>query len=217
MAWKPASTARDGRLQTARPAVIVQGFKGITKMANVMAICGSLRKGSLNRMLMNASIAAAPAGMTIKEGPSFAGFPIYNFDIQNSSGFPADVDAYADAVRKADGLLIVSPEYNWTIPAGLKNMIDWLSRYKEVPFKDKPVAIQSVAGGLLGGSRMQYHLRQCLTSVDCHLFGKPEVIVNMGASKFDAATGALKDQATADLVKQQMEAFAKYIERVKAK
>ena len=184
-------------------------------MANVMAICGSLRKGSLNRMLMNASIAAAPAGMTIKEGPSYADFPIYNFDIQNSSGFPAQVDAYADAVRKADGLLIVSPEYNWTIPAGLKNMIDWLSRYKEVSLKDKPVCIQSAAPGLLGGSRMQYHLRQCLTSVDCFLFGKPEVIVNMGVSKFDAATGALKDQAAADLVKQQMEAFGKFIARVK--
>lgn len=185
-------------------------------MANVMAICGSLRKGSFNRMLMNASIAAAPAGMTIKEGPSYAGFPIYNFDIQNSSGFPADVDAYADAVRKADGLLIVSPEYNWSIPAGLKNMIDWLSRYKEVPFKDKPVAIQSAAGGLLGGSRMQYHLRQSLTSVDVQLFGKPEVIVAQAAQKFDAATG-LKDQTTLDLVKQQMEAFAKFIDRVKVK
>ena len=76
-------------------------------------------------------------------------------------------------------------------------------------------AVGTIAGGLLGGSRMQYHLRQCLTSVDCFLFGKPEVIVNMGVSKFDAATGALKDQAAADLVKQQMEAFGKFIARVK--
>ncbi len=184
-------------------------------MANVMAICGSLRKGSFNRILMNASIAAAPTGMTIKEGPSYAGFPIYNFDVQTASGFPADVDAYADAVRKADALLICSPEYNWSIPAGLKNMINWLSRYKEVPFKDKPVAVQSAAGGLLGGSRMQYHLRQCLTSVDVQWFGKPEVIVASAASKLDAAAGTIKDQTTADLVKQQMEAFAKFIDRVK--
>ena len=84
-----------------------------------------------------------------------------------------------------------------------------------MPFAGKPLAVQSAAGGLLGGSRMQYHLRQCLTSVDCFLFGKPEVIVNMGVSKFDAATGALKDQAAADLVKQQMEAFGKFIARVK--
>ena len=126
-----------------------------------------------------------------------------------------DPQATAEAVRAADGVLIVSAEYNWSLPGGLKNAIDWLSRYKDVSLKDKPVCIQSAAPGLLGGSRMQYHLRQCLTSVDCFLFGKPEVIVNMGVSKFDAATGALKDQAAADLVKQQMEAFGKFIARVK--
>jgi chromate reductase len=184
-------------------------------MANVLAICGSLRKGSYNRMLMNASIGLAPAGMSIKEGPSFANFPIYNFDIQQSSGFPAEVDALHNAVMAADGLLVVSAEYNWSIPGGLKNAIDWLSRYKEVSFKDKPVCIQSAAPGLLGGSRMQYHLRMSLQAVDAQLFGKPEVIVNMAASKF--ADGQLKDQTALDLIKQQLAAFAKFIERVKVR
>ncbi len=131
-------------------------------MANVLAICGSLRKGSFNRMLMNTSIGLAPEGMTIKEAPSFAKFPIYNFDDQQATGFPKDVDALNDAVKAADGVLVVSSEYNWSIPGGLKNAIDWLSRYKEVTFKDKPVCIQSAAPGLLGGSRMQYHLRMAL-------------------------------------------------------
>ena len=108
-------------------------------MANVVAICGSLRKGSFNRQLMNASIGLAPEGMTIKEAPSFAKLPIYNFDDQQSTGFPKDTDALHEAVRAADGVLIVSAEYNWSIPGGLKNAIDWLSRYKEVSFKDKPV------------------------------------------------------------------------------
>jgi chromate reductase len=182
-------------------------------MANVVAICGSLRKGSFNRQLMNASISLAPAGMTIKEAPSYANIPIYNFDDQQSTGFPKDSDALHEAIRAADGVLIVSPEYNWSVPAGLKNAIDWLSRYKEVSFKDKPVAIQSTAGGLLGGSRMQYHLRMVLHAVDAQLFGKPEVIVNMAASKF--ADGALKDQGAIDLIKQQLAAFAKFIERHK--
>ena len=164
---------------------------------------------------MNASIGLAPDGMSIKEAPSFAKFPIYNFDDQQSIGFPKDVDALHEAVRAADGVLIVSSEYNWSIPGGLKNAIDWLSRYKDVSFKDKPCCIQSAAPGLLGGSRMQYHLRMSLQSVDAILFGKPEVIVNLAASKF--ADGALKDQAALDLIKQQLAAFGKFIERVKVR
>jgi chromate reductase len=184
-------------------------------MAQVLAICGSLRKGSFNRMLMNASIGLAPAGMTIKEAPSFSKFPIYNFDDQQATGFPKDVDALNSAVAAADGVLIVSSEYNWSIPGGLKNAIDWLSRYKEVTFKDKPTCIQSAAPGLLGGSRMQYHLRMAMQAIDAQLFGKPEVIVNLAASKF--ADGALKDQAALDLIKQQLAAFGKFIERVKVR
>ena len=182
-------------------------------MANVVAICGSLRKGSFNRQLMSASMGLIPEGMTIKEAPSFGKLPVYNFDDQQSTGFPKDSDALHEAVRAADGVLIVSPEYNWSVPAGLKNAIDWLSRYKEVSFKDKPVCIQSAAPGLLGGSRMQYHLRMVLHSVDAVPFGKPEVIVNMAASKF--ADGALKDQGAIDLIKQQLAAFAKFIDRHK--
>lgn len=184
-------------------------------MAQVLAICGSLRKGSFNRQLMNASIGLAPEGMTIKEAPSFGKLPIYNFDDQQATGFPPESDALHNAVNAADGVLIVSSEYNWSIPGGLKNAIDWLSRYKEVAFKDKPVCIQSAAPGLLGGSRMQYHLRMSLQAIDAILFGKPEVIVNLAASKF--ADGQLKDQAALDLIKQQLASFAKFIERVKVR
>jgi chromate reductase len=131
---------------------------------DVLVICGSLRKGSYNSALARTLPALAPAGMTVRPAPSFEKFPIYNHDIQDTSGFPAEVNAWADAIRKADAVIIVSPEYNWSIPGGLKNAIDWVSRMKDQPFKDKPVALQSAAGGILGGSRMQYHLRQSLTS-----------------------------------------------------
>ena len=181
-------------------------------MANVVAICGSLRKGSFNRQLMNASMGLGPEGMTFKEAPSFAKYPIYNFDDQQATGIPKDVDALNDQIKAADGVLIVSAEYNWSIPGGLKNAIDWLSRYKEVTFKDKPVCIQSAAPGLLGGSRMQYHLRMAMLAIDAQLFGKPEVIVNMAASKF--TDGKLTDQAAIDLIKQQLAAFGKFIDRV---
>ena len=182
-------------------------------MTQVVAICGSLRKGSFNRFLMNASIGLAPEGMTIKEAPAYGHLPIYNFDDQQATGIPKVVDALNVAIKAADGVLIVSAEYNWSIPGGLKNAIDWLSRYKEVTFKDKPVCIQSAAPGLLGGSRMQYHLRMVLQAIDVQLFGKPEVIVNLAPTKF--ADGALKDQGAIDLIKQQLAAFDKFIKRVK--
>jgi chromate reductase len=142
---------------------------------------------------------------------------VYNADIQDSSGFPADVLALADAIRAADAVMIVSPEYNWSIPGGLKNAIDWLSRLEDQPFNDKPVAVQSAARGMLGGARMQYHLRQSLTTLDVLWFGRPEVIVNFAAKKFDEKTLELTDQPTMDMIKAQLAAFEKFIRKVSGK
>ncbi len=184
---------------------------------DVIVICGSLRKGSFNAALTRMLPALAPAGMAIKPAPAWDKMPIYNFDIQNSTGIPAEVTAWADAIRSADGVIIVSPEYNWSIPGGLKNAIDWVSRLKDVPFKEKPVALQSCSGGLLGGARMQYHLRMSLTTLDAFMFGKPEVFVNFSAKKFDEKTLQLTDQPTIDMVKQQLAGFEKFIRRLNGK
>lgn len=189
----------------------------MTDTLNVLTICGSLRKASFNAALARALPGLAPAGLKIAPAPSFAGFPHYDADLQNEAGFPTDVTAFADAVRAADGIIIVSPEYNWTIPGALKNAIDWVSRLKDQPFKDKPVALQSAAGGPLGGSRMQYHLRQSLTFVDAQLFGRPEIFVSFAPQKFDEKTLELKDQPTIDIVKQQLAAFETFIRRVRVK
>jgi len=187
------------------------------RQLDVLVICGSLRKGSYNAALARTLPALVPGGMKLRDAPSFASFPLYNFDIQDATGFPPEVNAWADAIRRADGLIIVSPEYNWSIPGGLKNAIDWVSRMKEQPFKDKPVALQSAAGGILGGSRMQYHLRQSLTSIDALLFGRPEVIVTFAAQKFDEKTLELKDQTAIDMIKLQLAGFEQFIRRVSAK
>jgi chromate reductase, NAD(P)H dehydrogenase (quinone) len=180
---------------------------------DTLVICGSLRKGSYNAALARALPGLAPPGLKLRSAPSFEKIPIYNFDIQNSTGFPAEVNTWADAIRSADAVIIVSPEYNWSIPGGLKNAIDWVSRMKDQPFKDKPVVLQSCAGGILGGSRMQYHLRMSLMSIDAVLFGRPEVIVTFAAQKFDEKTLELKDQTAIDLVKQQLAAFEKFARR----
>src|SRR5215475_10179603 len=125
----------------------------------------------------------------------------------------AEAGAARHVVPAGAAIIIVSPEYNWSIPGPLKNAIDWVSRMKDQPFKDKPVAVQSAAGGLLGGSRMQYHLRQSLTSIDAVLFGRTEVIVAFAPQKFDEKTIELKDQTAIDLIKQQLAGFEKYIRR----
>jgi chromate reductase len=177
---------------------------------NILSVCGSLRKASFNAALQRALPSLAPPGIKITPAPSWADMPIYNADIQ-AGGFPAPVTTWADAIRGADGVIIVSPEYNWTIPGGLKNAIDWTSRMKDDPFKGKSVAIQSCAGGLLGGSRMQYHLRQSLTSVEAVILIRPEVFVTFSARKFDEKTLELTDQPTKDMVKLQLEAFEKFV------
>lgn len=178
---------------------------------NVVSICGSLRSGSYNAGLARALPKLAPADMTITAAPPFDGFPHYNHDL----GVPDDVSAFADAVRASDGVIIVSPEYNWTIPGALKNALDWVSRFKEQPFKNKPVAIQSASTALLGGSRMQYHLRQSLAGIDALVFVKPEVLVTFAKDKFDDKTFELKDPAVIETVRQQLAGFAKFTRMVK--
>ncbi|HVX99003.1 MAG TPA: NADPH-dependent FMN reductase [Pseudorhodoplanes sp.] len=181
-------------------------------MTNVISICGSLRKGSFNRMLMNALPGFAPPGMSIRPAPSFADFPIYDADIQEK-GFPPQVTAFAEAVRAADGVIIVTPEYNFSTPGGLKNALDWVSRLKDQPFAGKPVALQSCSQGPVGGARMQYHLRQIMIFLDAFTLNKPEIFVGNCASKFNDK-GELTDETTRKFVVQQLEAFAKFIPRI---
>ncbi len=187
----------------------------MTDQLKILTICGSLRKNSFNGAIVRALPSLAPPELSFSEAPSFAGFPAYNDDVRLSSGAPADVEAWAAAIRAADGVIIVSPEYNWSVPGPLKNAIDWVSKLKDVPFKDKPVALQSASGGQMGGGRMQYHLRMILTSIEAQMFGKPEIFVNFATKKIDEKTGAITDDAVKDILKQQLVAFAKFVKRVK--
>jgi chromate reductase, NAD(P)H dehydrogenase (quinone) len=183
---------------------------------NALTICGSLRKASFNRALLTALPGMAPAGMTFTEAPSYRGFPLYDNDFQDSAGIPADVTALGNAIRGADGVIIACPEYNWSIPGALKNAIDWLSRLPDQPFQDKPVLIQSVTPGPLGGARMQYHLRMALTSLKAFVFGTPEIFVGMGKTKFDEKMMALIDEPTRKIIAVQLAAFETFVARVKA-
>ena len=181
---------------------------------NVLVICGSLRKGSYNAMVANSLPALVPAGMKVAQSPTIV-MPLYNADVQTGEGFPAPATALADAIRAADGVVFITPEYNYSIPGVLKNAIDWVSRLQNQPFANKPVAIQSATQGPLGGARMQYHLRQCMVFLDAFTFGRPEIFVGSAQNKFNDK-GELTDEGTKDFVKKQLEGFAKFVERVKA-
>jgi chromate reductase, NAD(P)H dehydrogenase (quinone) len=187
------------------------------KSLNVITICGSLRKGSYNAMVQRALPPLAPDGMVLNGAPSFAEFPIYNADVQSSTGFPGPVNALADAIRTADGVIIVTPEYNFSIPGGLKNAIDWVSRLQGQPFAGKPIALQSASPGPLGGARVQYDLRRAMVFLDAFVLNKPEIFIGACASKIDEKTGELKDEATRNFIKQQLAAFAKFIEHLAPK
>jgi chromate reductase len=183
---------------------------------NVITIVGSLRKGSYNAALARQLPQWAPEGMSITAAPAWADLPTYNADDQ-AKGFPETATKLADAIRAADGVIIVSPEYNYGVPGGVKNAIDWVSRMKDQPFKDKPVAIQSVAGGPLGGGRVQYQWRQIMVFLEALAFTRPEVFVGMAGQKFDEKTLEFKDEPGINFIKQQLAGFEKFIRKVSGK
>jgi chromate reductase, NAD(P)H dehydrogenase (quinone) len=187
------------------------------KNLSVISICGSLRSGSYNGIVRRALPSLAPEGMLVSEAPPFAAFPLYNADVQGATGFPAPVTALADAIRAADGVIIVTPEYNFSIPGGLKNAIDWVSRLPSQPFAGKPIALQSASPGPLGGARVQYDLRRAMVFLDAFVLNKPEIFIGGCASKIDEETGEIKDEATRNFIKQQLVAFANFIVHLAAK
>jgi chromate reductase len=177
---------------------------------NILTLCGSVRKESYNAALIRALPSLSPGDLVFKEGPSVADIPIYDGDLERLSGFPSVVTALSAAIHESDGLLIATPEYNYSVPGGLKNMIDWVSRTPNQPFARKPVLIQSVSAGPMGGVRMQHHLRQIMVFVNARVFARPEVIIGSAPSKFDEA-GQLIDTTAREAVRGQLAEFATFI------
>lgn len=179
----------------------------------VVSLLGSLRKGSFNGMLARSLPALAPPDMTITPAPSIGDIPLYNADVQ-AQGFPAAVTALGGAIAAADGVIIVTPEYNYSIPGVLKNAIDWVSRLSPQPFAGKPVALASASMGMLGGARSQYHLRQVMVFVEAHVLNRPEVMVPAVQTKVDAAKGTITDEPTREMIAAELKALAAYIRRL---
>ncbi|MEA2850146.1 MAG: hypothetical protein QOE02_165 [Rhodospirillaceae bacterium] len=161
----------------------------------VVAFCGSLRKASFNRMALNAFIERLPAGTSAQIIE--IDWPLYNADIQ-AQGFPDKVQAAQKAMIEAEGLVLVTPEYNYGPSGVLKNAIDWLSRMTPQPFAAKPIAMFGASGGVLGTARAQYQLRQIMVFLDGRPVNKPEVMIGAAQTRF--ADGKLTDEATGKLL-----------------
>ena len=97
----------------------------------IVTLLGSLRSGSYNAMVARALPKLAPTGVIIEALPSIRDIPLYDADIQQEEGFPSTIEAIAEQIRQADGVIIVTPEYNYSVPGGLKNAIDWLSLFTQ--------------------------------------------------------------------------------------
>ena len=177
----------------------------------VLGICGSLRQASYNGMALRAARKLAPAGIEV-EIADISAIPLYNDDLR-TNGEPDSVVQLKAQVRAADAVLLVSPEYNFSVPGVLKNTLDWLSRPPEPPFDGKPVAIMGASMGPLGTARGQYHLRQVLVFMNTFTVNKPEVFIGNAQAKFNAE-GELTDEATAKFITDLLVSLQKLATRL---
>lgn len=177
---------------------------------HLVTLLGSLRKNSVNAAVARALPTLAPENVTISSLGSIADIPHYNADLQ-AEGFPVPVQAMAQQIMAANGVIIVTPEYNYSIPGVLKNALDWMSRMTPQPFASKPVAIQTASPGIIGGARAQYQLRQSLVFLDAVVLNKPEVMIGQIAGKVAGEPPELTDVGTRDFVANQLLSFVKMI------
>lgn len=148
----------------------------------ILGLCGSLRKGSFNRKLLREAVAMLAPEEFIEADLRL---PLYDGDLEAAEGIPPKVQALAEEIASADGVIVASPEYNKAYSGVLKNALDWVSRVKVNPWEDKPVAIVSAAAGREGGARGQFALRLALTPFRVRIVPGPEVLVAQASEQFD--------------------------------
>ena len=170
----------------------------------ILGIVGSLRKNSYNRHALKAAQELLPAGAAL-DLIELHGIPV--FDQDNETSMPAVVLEFKRRILAADAILFATPEYNYSVPGGLKNAIDWASRpYGESAWQGKPAAVMGASPGNLGTARAQYHLRQILVAQDMPMLNQPEVMIANAAQRFDQ-NGRLTDEPTRQVIRKFMAAL----------
>ncbi len=180
----------------------------------VIGIAGSLRVGSYNKALLQAVAELALEGMHI-EIAKIDQIPLYNQDIEMTP--PQSVHALKEKIRAADAVILVTPEYNYSVSGVLKNAIDWGSRPRgENVWDGKPCALLGASPGMFGTARAQYHLRQIVQSVNMYALNRPEVMVSQADKKFDASL-RLIDEPTREKIQQQLNALMEWTRVIQKK
>ncbi|HEX8831803.1 MAG TPA: NAD(P)H-dependent oxidoreductase [Longimicrobium sp.] len=176
----------------------------------IVGIAGSIRAGSFNRALLRAAAELAPEGMTIEPWDRVREVPLYDADIDHDGARPEPVEDLKRAIAAADGVLIASPEYCYSIPGVLKNAIDWVSRpgYKSV-LVNKPVAIIGASGSAVGTARGQIHLRDVMFSCLALNFPHAGVLVAQAGGKFE--DDRLAHEPTREFLAAYLRQFAGFV------
>lgn len=178
---------------------------------HLVGIAGSLRQQSYNRALLYAAAEQTPPDATLTV-LDISSVPLYNGDVEQQ-GMPPAVQGLRATVGAADGVIIATPEYNWSVPGVLKNVLDWLSRPPDSPLFGKPLGILGASTGYYGTARAQLHLRQMVAPM--HVMNMPNVLVNRAGDKF-ADDGTLTDAATADQLRAFMVAFVAWVQLIQS-
>jgi chromate reductase len=179
---------------------------------NILGIAGSLRKESRNKAALRAAQQLARPEAVI-DVFDIAGIPLYDDDLWRDAP-PPRVLELKQAVRDADAILLVTPEYNYSFSGVLKNAIDWASRpYGDNAWRHKPVAIMGAADSAIGTGRAQYQLRQCFVFLEMYALNQPEVLINHASEKFDAQ-GRLTEGGTRTRIRDMVLALVEWTQRV---
>jgi NAD(P)H-dependent FMN reductase len=182
-------------------------------MATIVGLSGSLRRGSFNTLLLRQAAAMAPTGTTIII-ETIEGIPIYNFDIEEE-GIPAPVQRLKEQIIGADGLLLVSPEYNNSVPGPLKNAMDWLSRPPaDIPkvFRNRPVGLLGASAGVGGTALAQAAWLPVLRTLGVAPFFGARVLVARARDVFDEE-GRIKDETVRSQLQNFVNGFAEFVEQ----
>lgn len=179
---------------------------------HIVALLGSLRKDSFNKVVLQTAIELCPQDAYI-EIADIAKLPLFNGDFENQPSL--EIAEFKARIKSADAILFVTPEYNYSIPGGLKNAIDIGSRpYMDNSWEGKPVAIMTASPGMLGGSRAQYQLRQTFVFLNMFPINKPEVIISNVQEKI--ADGKIIDQITKDKITEQLNELVTWTKKLKS-
>lgn len=184
----------------------------MNQKVHILGFAGSLRKQSYNKAILAVATETVPNDASL-EVFDLEGIPPFNQDLELQP--PDKVKEFKARIRAADAILIATPEYNYSIPGGLKNAIDWASRpYGDNAFDGKPVAVMGASIGTLGTARAQYDLRRSFVFLNMLPLNQPEVMVPFVQDKVDSK-GRVTDENTRKRIKELLENLVAWTRRTK--